>query len=143
MGARETGAGTLRGVDDTPETPPGDTPGDTPGAGETPQADDTPQANDIVIPAGHPGVPGRGAVMLAFAGVVVAGVLGGMIGYGLADIMCDGDCGPMVALGTLVGAALAAAGVGVVAVLVLRAMVEWKRTPPPDRDGPPANIPGD
>lgn len=118
MGACKTGAGSLRDVTERPDIAPGDTPED----------------DEVVFPVGRPGVPGRGAVALAFLGVVVAGVLGGMIGYGLADIMCDDDCGPMLAVGTIVGAALAAAGVGVVAVLGLRAMVEWKRTPPPDAE---------
>lgn len=107
------GTGTLRRVPETPVPDPGD--------------DDW-----IVINAGHPGVPGRGPVVLAFLGVVVAGIFGGMIGYGLADVSCEGDCGGALAIGAVVGAALAAAGVGVVAVLVLRAMVEWRRTPPGD-----------
>ena len=90
----------------------------------------------MIIHAGHPGVPGRGAVLLAYLGVVVAGVFGGMIGYGLADVTCEGDCGGALAIGAVVGAALAAAGVGVVAILVLRAMVEWQRTPPGEPTSP-------
>ena len=121
VGVVKTGPGSLRRVDDTPPIPPSPT-----------ASGDDPSSGDIVITPGRTGIPSRGAVALAFLGVVVAGVLGGMIGYGLADIMCTDDCGPMLAVGTIVGAALAAAGVGVVAVLVMRAMVEWKRTPPPD-----------
>ena len=58
--------------------------------------------------------------------MVVAGLFGGIIGYGLADVGCTGDCEAEKLLGTLVGSTAAAAGVGIVAVLVLRAMSEWK-----------------
>jgi hypothetical protein len=73
------------------------------------------------------GLPSRGAYVLAFLSVVFAGAFGGIIGYGLADIGCEGDCGLVVIVGLLVGGLIAAVGVGVVAVLVLRAMSEWQR----------------
>jgi hypothetical protein len=73
-----------------------------------------------------PQMPSRTAFFLAFAGVVVAGLFGGIIGYGLADVGCTGDCQGEKLLGTLLGSTVAAAGVGIVAVLVLRAMAEWK-----------------
>jgi hypothetical protein len=78
----------------------------------------------------HPGIPSRTAYLLAFAAVVVAGLLGGTIGYGLVDVSCEGNCGPALVVGALIGAAVAAGGVGVIAVLVLRAMSEWKRNQP-------------
>lgn len=77
-----------------------------------------------LVPAG---LPSRGAYILAFLSVVFAGAFGGIIGYGLVDIGCDGDCGPAVIVGLLVGALIGAGGVGIVAVLVLRAMSEWQR----------------
>jgi hypothetical protein len=77
-----------------------------------------------------PGLPSRTAYLLAFLSVVVSGLLGGTIGYGLVDISCEGSCGLATMTGALVGAAVAAAGVGVIAVLVLRAMSEWKRNQP-------------
>lgn len=77
-----------------------------------------------LVPAG---LPSRGAYVLAFLSVVFAGAFGGIIGYGLVDIGCDGDCGLAVIVGLLVGALIGAGGVGVVAVLVLRAMAEWQR----------------
>jgi hypothetical protein len=74
-----------------------------------------------------PILPSRTAFLLAFLSVVVAGVFGGIIGYGLADVSCEGpDCGGSQALGAIVGAVLAAGGVAVIAVLVLRAMSEWR-----------------
>jgi hypothetical protein len=71
--------------------------------------------------------PSRAAFLLAYAGVVVAGLLGAALGYAFADSTCRGDCTTDVAIGALVGAVVAAVGVGVVAVLTLRAMAEWRR----------------
>jgi len=76
-----------------------------------------------------PMLPSRGVYLLAFAAVVVAGVLGGIIGYGIADVGSHSDMARFV--GTLLGSVIAAGGVGIVAVLVLRAMAEWRRTNPP------------
>lgn len=75
---------------------------------------------------GHPNAPSGTAVFLAFAGVVVTGVLGGIIGWGIADAGCTGSCGPWLVGGALVGAVVAAGGAGVVAVLLLRSMSEWR-----------------
>jgi hypothetical protein len=76
--------------------------------------------------------PSKGAFFVAYLGVVLAGLFGGAIGYGLVDAACHGDCTVPAAIGSFVGAAGAAIGVGVVAVLALRAMAEWRR-PPPNR----------
>lgn len=74
-----------------------------------------------------PTMPSRTAFLLAFGSVVVAGFFGGVIGYGLADIDCTGSCAGSRLLSTVIGAVIAAGGVGIVAVLVLRAMAEWRR----------------
>jgi len=71
-------------------------------------------------------MPTRTAYLLAFASVVIAGLFGGVIGYGLADVGCTGDCEGAKLFGTLIGSTVAAGGVGIVAVLVLRAMAEWR-----------------
>ncbi|MDQ6853542.1 MAG: hypothetical protein M3046_07585 [Actinomycetota bacterium] len=73
------------------------------------------------------GLPSRGAYVLAFLSVVVAGGFGGIIGYGLVDISSQGDAGIAALVGLVVGGLIGAIGVGVVAVLVLRAMAEWQR----------------
>lgn len=88
-----------------------------------------PEPEEPISREAPPQMPSRTAFFLSFASVVIAGVFGGIIGYGLVDIGCTGDCEGQKLLGTLVGSTLAAAGVGVVAVLVLRAMAEWKRKP--------------
>jgi hypothetical protein len=70
-------------------------------------------------------LPSRTAFLLAFASVVVAGIFGGIIGYGIADVSSQSDASHLA--GTFIGSIIGAAGVGIVAVLVLRAMSEWNR----------------
>jgi hypothetical protein len=91
------------------------------------------------VPDAPPTLPSRTAFLAAFSSIVVAGVLGGVIGYGLVDVSADNASGVELVLGALVGAALAAVGVGIVAVLVLRAQAEWRRTAP---ETPPDDTPG-
>ena len=99
----------------------------------------------------HPNVVRRGPVFLAFSAVMLAGIFGGLIGYGLVRASCtetpsqlrqllaagvDGyrvpthDCQLQLAFATLVGALFAAFGSGIVARLVLKAMTDWRKTPP-------------
>ena len=66
------------------------------------------------------------ARLLAFSAIILAGICGGLIGIAVTDLSCVDDCGSAPAIGALVGATTAAAGVAVVAVLALRAMGEWK-----------------
>lgn len=70
-------------------------------------------------------LPSTGARVLAFLAILVGGLCGGLIGYGFTDISCTGDCGTLAGGAGLVGAVVGAVGVGVVAVLALRAMGEW------------------
>lgn len=72
-----------------------------------------------------PALPSPLARVLAFLAIAAAGVCGGLIGYAVVDLQVDGDGGAAAAVGGIVGAVLAAAGVAVVAVLTLRAMTEW------------------
>ena len=70
-----------------------------------------------------PSVPARA---IAFVAILVAGVCGALIGYSFVHLQCTGNCGTPSGVGALTGAATAAGGVAVVAVLTLRAMGEWK-----------------
>ncbi len=98
---------------------------DRPTNGNDPaDGDGAPDAGPDLLP---PTLPSRAAFLLAFLSVVVAGVFGGIIGYGLVDVGCTGSCQTPKLGATLGGAMLGAGGVGIVAVLVLRAMAEWKR----------------
>lgn len=63
----------------------------------------------------------------AFAAIVVAGICGALIGWSVAELQCEGDCTTVAGVGALAGALVAAGGVAVIAVLVLRAMGEWRR----------------
>jgi CDP-diglyceride synthetase len=71
-------------------------------------------------------LPSTGARVLAFLAILVGGICGGLIGYAITDLQCSGDCSTGKGVGGLIGAAIGAVGVAVVAVLALRAMGEWK-----------------
>ena len=101
-------------------------------------------------PPSHPNAPRRGTLALAFAGIVVTGLLGGTIGWGLVDTSCSetptvaerllddvpgydidrASCDVRLLGGALAGTVLAAGGAGVVAGLMLRAQSEWRAHPP-------------
>lgn len=71
-------------------------------------------------------LPSPAARALAFVSVLLGGLAGGLIGYSLVSLQCNGDCGLPLGLGVLIGAVVAAGGMSVVAVLVLRALGEWR-----------------
>ncbi len=77
-------------------------------------------------------LPSTGARVLAFVAILVGGLCGGLIGYGFTDLQCADDCATLAGGAGLLGAVIGAAGVGVVAVLALRAMAEWQTRHPPD-----------
>jgi hypothetical protein len=94
----------------------------------------------------HPNVPQRAPLLIAFCAVTLCGILGGLIGFGLVDTSCvekpsllerlleqvrgyhpaTHHCATARAGGSIIGAVLAAIGAGVIAVLMLRAMAEWR-----------------
>jgi hypothetical protein len=86
-----------------------------------------PEAEALPISTGPSALPSRAARLLAFAAILVAGVCGGLIGYAVVNVSCKGSCATPEGAGALTGAVVAAGGVAVVAVLVLRAMGEWRR----------------
>lgn len=71
-------------------------------------------------------LPSGTARMLAFVAIIVTGAAGALIGYGTVDVQCSGDCGLPLGLGILTGAVMFAGGAAIVAVLVLRALGEWR-----------------
>jgi hypothetical protein len=85
------------------------------------------EPTELPISSGPSALPSRTARLLAFVAILVAGVCGGLIGYAIVDVSCHGSCTTPDGLGALTGAVLAAGGVAIVAVLVLRAMGEWRR----------------
>jgi hypothetical protein len=71
-------------------------------------------------------LPPPKARVAAFLAILLGGLAGGLIGYTLVKLQCHGTCDTQRGLGALVGAIIAALGMSVVAVLVLRALGEWK-----------------
>lgn len=71
-------------------------------------------------------LPPAGARILAFLAILVGGACGGLIGYGFTDLQCTGDCTVVAGGVGVLGAVAGAVGVGVVAILALRAMGEWR-----------------
>jgi hypothetical protein len=101
----------------------------------------------------HPNLPKRGALGFMFAGIAAAGILGGLIGYGLVASSCpDSPTRAEVLLqqvrgfepaahscawaelgAALAGTIVAALGAATIAVLVMRAHSEWRGHAPPRR----------
>jgi hypothetical protein len=81
---------------------------------------------------------------LAFAAILIAGLCGGLIGWSVIDLQCapdrearaERDCTVWSGIGGLTGATVGAGGTGIVSVLVLRAMAEWRKDL--DVEEPPA-----
>ena len=71
-------------------------------------------------------LPAPTARLAAFVAILLGGLAGGLIGYTLVKLQCHGTCAAQRGIGALVGAIIAAVGMSVVAVLVLRALGEWK-----------------
>jgi len=82
----------------------------------------TPEAPDGTLSA----LPSVGVRVAAFAAICLSGLAGALIGYSLVSIQCDGDCTVGTGIGLLTGALIAAAGMAIVAVLVMRAIGEWR-----------------
>lgn len=79
-------------------------------------------------------LPPPTARVAAFVAILLGGLAGGLIGYTLVKLQCHGTCATQRGLGALVGAVLAASGMSVVAVLVLRAVGEWKEVERREKD---------
>jgi hypothetical protein len=72
-------------------------------------------------------LPSPLARAVGFVAILLGGLAGGLIGWAFVDLQCTGDCRVGSAVGALVGAIGAALGTAVIAVLVLRAMGEWRQ----------------
>ena len=71
-------------------------------------------------------IPPVAARVIAFVVILLGGLAGGLIGYALVDLQCDGNCGVAKGIGLLIGAVVCAGGMAIVGVLALRAMGEWR-----------------
>jgi hypothetical protein len=70
--------------------------------------------------------PSKPSQALAFSSIILGGACGGLIGFAFTDLQCSGSCTSASGLSALIGAVVGAGGVGVVSILALRAMNEWK-----------------
>lgn len=73
-------------------------------------------------------LPSVGVRIAAFVAILLSGLAGGLIGYSLVDLQCEGDCAVPKGIGLLVTALMAAGGMAIVSVLVMRALGEWRET---------------
>jgi hypothetical protein len=80
-------------------------------------------------------LPSPAARAAAFVAILLGGVAGAVIGYTLVKLQCTGSCDTPKGLGLLIGAVVAAGGMSVVAVLVLRALGEWRQIEQRERSG--------
>jgi vacuolar-type H+-ATPase subunit I/STV1 len=71
-------------------------------------------------------LPSPLARILAFVSILVGGVAGALIGYALVDIQAENASDVALGIGLLVGAIVTAGGTAIVAILVLRAIGEWR-----------------
>jgi hypothetical protein len=102
--------------------------------------------SDSARPYAPTALPPVAARALAFLAILVGGLCGGLIGYSIADLECaparagevpvERDCATWNGIGAVGGAVVGAGGTGVVSVLVLRAMSEWRKDL--DVEEPPA-----
>ena len=76
-------------------------------------------------PAPLSALPSPGVRIAAFVAICLGGLAGAVIGNSLVELQCDGDCALPLGIGIFVGAVMAAGGMSIVAVLVMRAMGEW------------------
>lgn len=98
--------------------------------------DPTPPRSPVVGGADYApsALPSLGARILAFGAILLGGLFGGLIGYGFTDLQCTDGCTGLAGGVGLLGAVIGAVGVGVVAVLALRAMGEWRTVQHRDRE---------
>ena len=71
-------------------------------------------------------LPSPGARIAAFVAICFGGLAGALIGYSLVELQCSGDCALPLGLGIFLGALIAAGGMSIVSVLVMRALGEWR-----------------
>jgi hypothetical protein len=80
-------------------------------------------------------IPSVTARVIGFVAILLGGLAGGLIGFALVDLQCEGDCSVPKGIGLLVGAVVCAGGMAIVSVLALRAMGEWREVTDRQRAG--------
>ncbi|MEC7665743.1 MAG: hypothetical protein VX487_01720, partial [Actinomycetota bacterium] len=72
---------------------------------------------------------------IAFAMIVIVGVLGATLGYALGNATCTDNCSLKAGSFLLIGAVAGALGSAIMSVLALRAMGEWNEIRDRERAG--------
>ena len=101
---------------------------------------------DLVAPEPIDAAPPTQARWLAFSAILIGGLLGALVGFGVGDLM-GGSTG--ATFGAVIGGLTGAIGVGTLANLTLRAMNEWRSVEHPEagtgennqKDSEPENHP--
>ena len=70
--------------------------------------------------------PPRHIQVFSFVAILIGGLCGGLIGYAFTDLQCSEGCSNLSGISAIIGALIGAGGVGIVSVLVLRAVTEWR-----------------
>ena len=107
---------------------------DLPDTADLPSSSDASHDSPTGASTRDSAAPSVRARLLAFLAIVAAGAAGGFIGWAFVDLQCEDDCTLVAGIVGLVTAVAAAVGVGIVAVLALRAIGEWKATGAEDSD---------
>ena len=80
-------------------------------------------------------LPPQTARAIAFAMIMIVGVLGAILGYALGNATCTDDCSVKAGSFLLIGAVAGALGSAIMSVLALRAMGEWNEIRDRERAG--------
>ncbi|MBC95899.1 hypothetical protein CL649_03420 [bacterium] len=76
--------------------------------------------------------PSKPSQAMAFGSILLGGLCGGLIGFAFTDLQCSNSCTGASGISALIGAIVGAGGVGVVSILALRAMNEWRSKSEPE-----------
>ncbi len=94
----------------------------------------TPGFSKLEAPQPAAAAPPIGARVVAFGAIIIGGLLGGLVGYGIGDLLYPQSLWSAVA--AVLGALTGAIGLGVLANLTLRAMNEWRSVTHPEAADP-------
>ena len=92
------------------------------------------EVTDLPVTATPMSGPSKPSQAMAFGSILLGGLCGGLIGFAFTDLQCSGSCTGASGISALIGAIVGAGGVGVVSILALRAMNEWKSKSEPETD---------